>query len=99
MKVKLWDGEIELPHCLNLEERMGFVSDILRRYPDNFEYVSNEDTNHVVMIRLDILGSYILRASDVEKKEVMSPYKIKNRPYQDLNLTKVQELKNIAIGF
>lgn len=98
MIVRLWDGEIELPNSLTLDERIEYVNDILKRYPNNFEYGNNEDTNHVIEIRLDILGSYIIKASATKKKIVMSGYKVKNRTYQDNKVVKVQKLKDMVIG-
>lgn len=85
MKVILWDGEIELPNSLTLTERQEFVEDIVKRYPENFQYTSYDNVDRVVVVRLDILATYILKCCDNIWNDCISEHKGRKRRAKELS--------------
>lgn len=75
MKLILEDKLIYLPCDLTIEERVILVDEITRDNPSSFEFGIKKEKDEKVKVRLDILGTYILRA-DSEKKIVTHHKKV-----------------------
>lgn len=95
MKVILANGDkIDLPKELNLEQRKKLVNEIIDTHPEDFSYGesrtmfsnrygSRQDNNHLIKIRLEVLGTYLIRAESDYTEDVMSNYKKQARPQQE----------------
>lgn len=94
MKLRLSNSEIiDLPTNFCILDRLMLVGQILAAYPEEFAYRSKMfdmkcgtriDNNKLVKIKLDILGTYLIRADDQYTSDIMSGYKIERRPLQEV---------------
>lgn len=78
---------IDLPLDLELNERVSYVNKLLEKYPEDFRYKDNYNTDRIVGVRLDILATYMLNKVENIRNDVMSRYKEKNRPVQEQSIS------------
>lgn len=93
MYIKIYNNKIKLPKEYNYEERLKLVNELLEEYPEEFEYKEKMfdikygkkiDTNMYVMKRLEVLGTYLIKCDADYKDTIMSTYKEKARPKQEV---------------
>lgn len=89
MKLKLYKDEIILPSDLDVDERMILAEQIINENPESFNINGHDRHDRLVMVRLDILGTYILNAVKDIRDDVLSRYKIKRRPYQERPISNI----------
>lgn len=99
MKLKLNGAkDIKLPKELDCQQRLELSKKIILDNPRSFEITGYAVTDNKVIIRLDILGTYILNSVKDIRETVLSRYKEKRRPHQEKafsNLLKHQEINII----
>ncbi|WDV47047.1 hypothetical protein PV797_04925 [Clostridiaceae bacterium M8S5] len=76
--------KLTLPNEFDLDERLKFTEDIMNENPECFKLTGDLKSDNNVSTRLDILGTYILNSMKDIRKTVLSRYKEKRRPYQEL---------------
>lgn len=100
MILRLSSINIILPNEYDVEQRKELVNSILGEYPHEFEYKDDMfdkkygsvvDNNKITKIRLDILATYLIRADEKYTKNVMSRYKEKKRPLQEISFSQFKE--------
>jgi hypothetical protein len=99
MKLKLsGDREIDLPMHYDESERLELVRRIIEDYPEEFSYQEKmfdtkygqrQDINKIVKIKLDILGTYLIKSDKEYNKDVMTRYKEKKRPEQEMSFSQI----------
>jgi hypothetical protein len=108
MKIRFKDIVIDLPNDLNTEERIEFVNRIIIEHGDELAYQEKMfdtkygkaiDTNKLIKVRLDILATYILIADPSYTKDIMSQYKIKMRPFQEIPFSQFPDEMLVIEGF
>jgi hypothetical protein len=91
---------VKLPSEYTLEERLELVNEIIASSPSDFSYYSKmfdikcgvrQDNNRLVKLRLDILGTYLIRSDENYTDDVMSRYKEVNRPLQERAFSQFSE--------
>lgn len=87
MRLLLHDSTLQLDNALPVEERMILAQNIIDENPLDFEMTGHSVADHKVKIRLDVLGTYILNSVKDIRTDVMSRYKEKNRPYQEISIS------------
>lgn len=78
--------------------RLAYVDYILKNYPEEFTYMNKmfgtrcgvrQDNNKMVKLKLEILGTYLIRSDEKYTKDVMSRYKEENRPLQEMSFSQL----------
>lgn len=97
MNLRLSNNEtINLPSDLNLEQRKELVEKILSEHSEDFKYNKKffdtkygkkTDNDNIVKVRLDILGTYILKADPKYTETIMSQSKIRSRQRTEIPLS------------
>lgn len=105
MKLKLSNITINLPQEHSIEDRFNLVSEILEKYYSEFvtdepmfekKYGSRVDLHRHVKVKLDTLATYMLNSDKDSRKDktVMSRYKVKNRPLQEMPFSQFKTEEN-----
>lgn len=95
--IRLQDCEVELPQELDLDERKAFCDKLIEENLDYFVYTlpkNAKDDNiagGMVSKRLEIMASYILEASNIDKEySTLSRFKRSNILKNEINMSDLE---------
>lgn len=91
---------VEADIIVPVNERLKLVEHVLAKHPEEFKYAdrmfesrfgTRQDNNKLVKIKLDILGTYLIRSDKKYNDNVMTRYKEEKRPMQEMSFSQFSD--------